>query len=136
MIMREPSGEEHAAISNLLARYCISLDRDDIDTWVSLFTEDGTFEVYGRSFEGHQGLRTMMGAAPKGLHLGGPPVVELVDANHARTEQNLLFIDRASGVSRSAVYTDSVVQTDDGWRIRKRTCQFIVPDGLSDRPVD
>ena len=85
---------------NLLAHYCLSLDHDDIETWVSLFTEDASFNVYGRSFDGHEGLRKMMVAAPKGLHLGGPPLILMHDANSAQTEQNLLFIDRQSGVSR------------------------------------
>jgi hypothetical protein len=133
---REPTGDEHAAITNLLAHYCLSLDHDDVDTWVSLFTEDGQFDVYGRSFDGREGLRKMMAAAPKGLHLGGPPLIRMHDADRAQTEQNLLFIDRQSGDSRSAVYRDDVVRTKAGWKIRKRSCWFIVPDGLSDRPVD
>ena len=136
MTTRDPTGDEHADISNLLARYCLSLDHDDVETWVSLFTEDGSFEVYGRSFEGHHGLRKMMGAAPKGLHLGGPPLVEMHDDDSAETEQNLLFIDRKSGVSRSAVYRDAVVRTEKGWKIRRRSCLFIVADGLSERPGD
>ena len=134
--MRDPTGDEHAAITNLLARYCRSLDHDDIETWVSLFTEDASFDVYGRSFEGHEGLRKMMAAAPKGLHLGGPPLIRMHGGDSAETEQNLLFIDRQSGVSRSAVYRDDVVLSEAGWKIRRRTCWFIVPDGLSARPTD
>jgi 3-phenylpropionate/cinnamic acid dioxygenase small subunit len=136
MTTRDPTGEEYAAIANLLAHYCLSLDYDDTDTWVSLFTEDGSFEVYGRTFDGRVGLRRMMDAAPKGLHLGGPPLVRMHDGDRAQTEQNLLFIDRENGDSRSAVYRDEVVRTEEGWKIRKRTCRFIVADGLSDRPGD
>ena len=136
MTTRDPTGEEYAAIANLLAHYCLSLDYDDTDTWVSLFTEDGSFEVYGRTFDGRVGLRRMMDAAPKGLHLGGPPLVRMHDADRAQTEQNLLFIDRESGDARSAVYRDEVVRTEEGWKIRKRSCRFIVADGLSDRPGD
>ena len=136
MTTRDPTGEEYAAIANLLAHYCLSLDYDDTDTWVSLFTEDGSFEVYGRTFDGRVGLRRMMDAAPKGLHLGGPPLVRMHDADRAQTEQNLLFIDRENGDSRSAVYRDEVVRTEEGWKIRKRSCRFIVADGLSDRPGD
>jgi 3-phenylpropionate/cinnamic acid dioxygenase small subunit len=136
MTTRDPTGDEQAAITNLLARYCLSLDHDDIETWVSLFTKDASFNVYGRSFDGHEGLRKMMVAAPKGLHLGGPPLILMHDDNGAQTEQNLLFIDRQSGVSRSAVYRDEVVRSEDGWKISSRTCWFIVPDGLSDRPME
>ena len=130
-----PSPEDHAAISNLLARYCLALDLDDVDGWVSLFTPDATYQVYGRVFAGHEGLRAMMGAAPGGLHLGGPPVIDVLDGDRARTTRNLLFVDRSDGVARNAVYTDDLVRTLDGWRIAACRCQFITADGLSDRPA-
>ena len=129
-----PTPEDQVAISDLIARYCLTLDLDDVEGWVALFTPDASYEVYGRSFDGHEGLRGMMGAAPGGLHLGGPPVIEMRDADHARTRRNLLFIERESGVSRSAVYTDELTRTADGWRFTRVRCQFIVKDGLSDRP--
>ena len=31
--------------------------------------------------------------------------------------------------------SDLLVRTRDGWRIARRRCQFIVADGLSDRPA-
>jgi len=127
--------DDHDDIRNLLARYCLLLDHDDVDEWLMLFTDDATYEVYGRAFEGHDGLRRMVTGAPGGLHLGGPPVVELVDADRARTQQNLLFIDRVTGESRSAVYDDRLVRTSDGWRFASRRCRFIVREGLSDRPA-
>ncbi|WP_313954583.1 nuclear transport factor 2 family protein [Frankia sp. EI5c] len=125
---------DQVAIADLLARYCLTLDLDDVDGWVSLFTEDASYQVYGRSFDGHDGLRAMMSAAPGGLHLGGPPVIEMRGPDTARTTRNLLFIDRADGVPRSAVYTDELVRTSDGWRISGCRCRFITPDGLADRP--
>jgi 3-phenylpropionate/cinnamic acid dioxygenase small subunit len=132
----DPSPEDHVAITNLLARYCIALDLDDVDSWVLLFTPDATYEVYGRSWDGHEGLRKMMRGAPGGLHLGGPPAIEIVGPDLARTRQNLLFVERSTGVSRRSLYTDELRRTEDGWRIAKRRCQFIVADGLSDRPEE
>jgi hypothetical protein len=129
-----PTLADYVEISNLLGRYCITLDEDDIEAWVALFVPEGSFEVYGRTFRGHDGLRRMMTGAPRGLHLGGHPVIEAIDALTARTRQNLLFLDRVSGVSRSAVYTDELSRTDEGWRFVRRSCKFIVADGLSDRP--
>lgn len=125
---------DEADIRNLLARYCLALDVDDVQEWVSLFTRDATYEVYGRVFEGRDELSRMMAAAPKGLHLGGPPVVELKPPNRATTRRNLLFIDRVNGEQRSAVYEDELVRTPDGWRIARCRCRFIVANGLSDRP--
>jgi hypothetical protein len=130
-----PSPEDHVAITDLLARYCLTLDLDDVDGWVSLFTPDARYEVYGRSWDGHEGLRRMATAAPGGLHLGGPPVIEILDEDHAKTRRNLLFVDRADGVSRNAVYEDQLVRTGDGWRIAHCRARFIVKDGLSDRPA-
>ena len=129
-----PSPEDHIAITQLLARYCLSLDVDDVEAWVALFTPDGSFEVYGRSWDGHDGLRQMATAAPGGLHLGGPPVIEMIDADHATTKQNLLFVDSSDESARHSVYTDELVRTDAGWRIKKRRTRFITAEGLSDRP--
>ena len=127
--------EDHVAISALMARYCLTLDLDDVEEWVALFTHDATYEVYGRSFVGHEGLRKMLSGAPGGLHLGGPPLIEMVDRDHARTTRNLLFIERGDGASRSAVYNDDLRRTADGWRIAATRCRFIVADGLRDRPA-
>ena len=127
--------EDHVAISALIARYCLTLDLDDVEGWIALFTHDATYEVYGRSFDGHDGLRKMLSGAPGGLHLGGPPVIEMVDRDHARTTRNLMFVERGDGESRSAVYTDELRRTADGWRIVTTRCRFIVADGLSDRPA-
>jgi hypothetical protein len=76
----------------------------------------------------------MMAAAPGGLHLGGPPEMEHTSPDGALSRGNLLVIDRATGEQRSAVYEDELVRTPDGWRIARCRCQFIVADGLSDRP--
>jgi SnoaL-like domain len=129
-----PSAEDHVAITDLLARYCLTLDLDDAEGWVSLFTPDARYEVYGRVFSGHEGLHKMMAAVPGGLHLGGPPVIDVLPDGRARTTRNLLFIDRSNGSARSAVYSDELVRTPHGWRITHCRCRFITPDGLADRP--
>ena len=130
-----PTPEDHVAISDLMARYCLTLDLDDVEGWVALFTPDAAYEVYGRAFRGHDGLRKMLAGAPVVLHLGGPPVIEMVDPDRARTTRNLLFVERGDGESRSAVYTDELHRTAAGWRIAATRCRFIVADGLSDRPA-
>lgn len=129
-----PTPEDHVAIADLLARYCLSLDTDDADGWIALFMPDGRFEVYGRSYDGHEALRRMVDAAPGGLHLGGPPVIEMISPDHARTTRNLLFVDRRTGEARRAVYTDEVQRTAAGWRIAHTRCRFITAEGLTDRP--
>lgn len=129
-----PTPEDHLEIRDLLARYCLTLDQDDVDGWVELFLPDATYEVYGRTFEGHEGLRTMLEAAPRGLHLGGPPVIEMVDSDRARATRNLLFVDSSTGSSRGAVYHDDLRRVGGVWRIAGCRCRFMGPDGLADRP--
>jgi uncharacterized protein (TIGR02246 family) len=125
---------DRAEIADLLARYCLALDHHDIEGWVALFIPDAQYMVYGRTFEGHEGLRTMMEAAPRGLHLGGPPEIELF-GDRAVTRQNLLFVQADTQALRLAVYADELVRTvSDGWRIALRSCQFMGFDGvLSER---
>jgi uncharacterized protein (TIGR02246 family) len=132
--MMDPTNDR-SEIVNLLARYCLTLDHHDIEGWVSLFTPDAQYVVYGRAFEGREGLRNMMDAAPRGLHLGGPPEIELY-GDRAVTRQNLLFVQADTQELRLAVYSDDLVRTaDQGWLIAKRTCQFMGSDGvLRDRP--
>lgn len=129
-----PNPEDHVAIADLLARYCLALDADDVDRWVDLFLPDARYEAYGQSFEGHDGLRRMIREAPGGLHLGGPPVIEMTAPDRAKTTRNLLFVDRRTRESRSALYTDELHRTAEGWRIARCRCRFLVADGLSDRP--
>ncbi len=132
----EPTPEDHVAIMQLLARYCLTLDHDDVDGWVACFTSDAVYEVYGRTWDGEAGLRKMMRGAPGGLHLGGPPVIEMTGPDDASAQQNLLFVEQTSGVMRKSVYTDDLRRTPEGWRISHRRCRFIVANGLSDRPED
>ncbi|HEY8527288.1 MAG TPA: nuclear transport factor 2 family protein [Acidimicrobiales bacterium] len=126
--------DEQLAIGQVLARYCLYLDRQDIDGWVGLFTSDGVYEVYGRTWEGHDGLRAMAEAAPPGLHLGGVPVIELTGPGRATAHRNLLFVPLDDQPHRRALYTDDLVKTDAGWRIRRCRCQFLTAAGLADRP--
>lgn len=128
------SPDDDTEIRDLLARYCLYLDLEETEAWVALFTPDAEYHVYGRVFAGHDGLRKLATGAPGGLHLGGPPVIDRIDDDHAATLQNLLFIQRGTTDLRSAVYDDELVRTGAGWRIAKRRCRFITAGGLADRP--
>ncbi len=129
-----PSPSDHFEITQLLAKYCLALDSDDVESASELFAPDGVFEVYGRQWVGPTGVREMLNAAPRGLHLGGPPVLTMVDAGHAITKQNLLFVDRTDGSSRQTAYTDELVRTHAGWRFQHRRVRFFTRAGLADRP--
>lgn len=121
-------------IEELLTAYAIALDLDDIERCVQLFTPDGGFEVYGRRFAGGDGLRAMMTAAPRGMHLAGRAQIA-VDGDTAGVRSQLVFIEASMAETRLAIYDDALVRLDGHWRFETRRCRFLTPDGLSDRPA-
>lgn len=127
------SADDHAAITNLIARYCLALDLADADAWVDLFVPDAVYEVYGRTFVGHEGLRSIVTGAPGGVHLGGPVAIT-IDGDTATTMRNLMFVALAAGETRYAVYDDQLVRSQQGWKIAHCRCRFHTPTGLADRP--
>ena len=80
------------AIRELLATYALALDADDIDECVKLFTEDAEFEVYGRTFAGHDGIGAMFREAPNGLHLIGAARIDVLQVA-ASVRSQMLFVD-------------------------------------------
>lgn len=125
--------DDIASITELLALYTNRLDRNDHRGWAELFTSDGRFEVYGRAFEGTEGLVAMSEAAPHGLHLSGAPVINL-DGDHASVQQSFLFVDQVTRDTRIGFYDDQLARTPNGWRFTVRRSTFLTPQGASDRP--
>jgi hypothetical protein len=125
--------DDEQEITKLLARYCNHLDLGDHEEWVQLFTEDGEFLVYGRSFAGHDGLRRMASSAPPGLHLAGTPIVE-VDGDQAVAEQSFLFVDQVTRETRIGYYDDVLRRERGRWLLRSRRSTFLTPSGPSERP--
>lgn len=131
MTTTEP--DDRLAIAELLAQYVLTLDADEVEQCVQLFVPDGGFEVYGKVFAGHEGLRAMLTAAPRGLHLTGQTLVSL-DGDSATCRSQLLFVDASSHEMRLTLYDDVLVRVDGAWRFSLRRCRFLTPEGLSDRP--
>ena len=75
---------------------------------------------------GRDGIRKLLTGAPGGLHLGGPPVIEL-DGDQAEVRTYLIsqhIRESAPGPVKhyflGGEYADRVVRTPDGWRIAYR----------------
>jgi len=127
---------DEAAIRELIAAYALALDAGDVDGCVELFTTDSQFLVYGRSFDGHDGLRKMFQDAPRGLHLTGVSRID-VRGDTAGARSQVLFVRAGDLHLRPALYDDEFVRrVDEGgqWRFRRRRCQFVTSRGLSDTP--
>lgn len=123
------------AIRQLIAGYALALDAGDIDGCVLLFTPDAQFFVYGRSFDGHDGIRKMFQDAPRGLHLTGVSRID-VRGDTATAQSQVLFVRAGDLHLRPALYDDQFVNEDGQWRFQRRRCQFVTSRGLSDSPED
>lgn len=133
--MTDGTPSDHAAIRALIADYALALDARDIDGCVELFTVDGEFLVYGRSFAGCDAVRQMFSDSPRGLHLTGVSRIE-VDGDAATARSQVLFVRAGDLVLRPALYDDDLIRDGQRWRFRRRRCQFITSQGLSDSPEE
>jgi len=122
-------------IRDLLAMYALTLDADDIDGCLALFTADSEFVVFGKTLSGPDRIRKMLTRAPRGMHLTGATLVD-VDGPNATVRSQVLFVDSSTHELRPALYDDDLVRADGGWRFRRRRCQFLTKTGLSERPQE
>ena len=79
----------------------------------------------------------LVAAAPKGLFLVGPPVLDL-DGDAGTGQQPLCFVEQTTHDMRIGYYTDTYRRTDEGWRLHTRSMTFLRKSGARDagRPHD
>jgi hypothetical protein len=129
----ERDRQDRDEITDLLARYGSLLDRGDHEAWTDLFAAEGSFEVFGRSFQGHQGLMRMAEAAPGGVHLAGLPVIE-IEGDTAVVQQSFVFFDQLTHDVRIGWYDDVMRRDGERWCFERRRSTFLTAEGPSDRP--
>ena len=115
--------EDITEIEQMLARYAVSMTRDDVDAVMEVFTADGTYSAFGDSYSLADFPR-LVEAAPKGLFMVGPPAIEL-DGDEAAGQQPICFVEQQSHDMRIGWYTDTYSRTDHGWRLHTRSMTFI-----------
>jgi uncharacterized protein (TIGR02246 family) len=125
---------DRSAIQDLLASYALTLDADDVEACLDLFTDDGEFLVYGETLAGRERIREMFTRAPNGMHLTGAARID-VRGQTATVRSQVLFVEASTHDMRPALYDDDLINVDGRWRFRSRRCQFITGTGLSDSPA-
>src|SRR3954467_6432151 len=117
-------------VQQLLARYAVGMTKNAIDEVVDVFTDDGTYSAFGDTYRLDQ-FPELVAAAPKGLFLVGPPVLEL-DGDSGTGQQPLCFVDQTTHDMRIGWYTDTYRRTPAGWRLRTRAMTFLRKSGATD----
>jgi len=128
--MSVPPIDDVIELEQLLARYAVGMTKNDVDAVVQVFTPDGTYSAFGDTYP-LADFPTLVAAAPKGLFLVGPPVLEL-DGDTGTGEQPLCFVEQTKHDMRIGWYTDSYLRTPAGWRLRTRSMTFLRKSGAAD----
>jgi hypothetical protein len=117
-------------LQQLLARYAVGMTKDDVDAVMEVFTPDGSYRAFGDTYP-LADFPALVAAAPKGLFLVGPAVLEL-DGDEGTGEQPLCFVDHRNHDMRIGYYTDTYRRTELGWRLRTRSMTFLRKSGAQD----
>ena len=128
--MDQAKMEDVIEIEQLLARYALGMTKDDVEAVVDTFTPDGSYSAFGDTYA-LPDFPALVAAAPKGLFLVGPPVVEL-DADTGTGEQPLCFVEQTNHAMRIGWYTDTYRRTPAGWRLYTRRMTFLRRSGARD----
>jgi hypothetical protein len=120
--------DDIVAISQLLARYAVTITQGDIDGLIAVFTPDGTYSAFGDTYPLTE-FPDLVAAAPKGLFLTGTPAVEFTGDDSATGTQPLCFVDQATHDLRIGYYNDNYRRTEAGWRLRTRAMTFMRRNG-------
>jgi hypothetical protein len=125
-----PPIDDVIEIQQLLARYALGMTKDDVEAVMDVFTADGTYSAFGDKYS-LADFPALVAAAPKGLFMVGPPVLEL-DADTGTGEQPLCFVEQKTHDMRIGYYTDAYRRTPDGWRLHTRSMTFLRKSGAQD----
>jgi len=117
-------------IEQLLARYAVGMTKDKVEEVMEVFTPDGTYSAFGDTYA-LKDFPRLVEAAPKGLFLVGPPLLE-IDGDTGTGQQPLCFVEQSKHDMRIGWYNDTYVRTKDGWRLRTRSMTFIRRSGTRD----
>ena len=118
--------EDRWAITELLSKYGLLIDRHLMDEWTALFTPDAEFEVPGvGTFCTVEDRRGMVENAPKGLHLVASPVITPGPSGVAAAcQQEFLFRNVETGKFLTGWYEDDVVKRGDEWLFARRAIRY------------
>lgn len=132
---------DYIAIQQLYARYAVSFDLREKETWLACYTEDGVLEwgpggesigwppqaTVGKAALRALAERSMSLADRKGYHWNANLVIDGTETG-AHGQAYLAFLRSPNGLGElyiAAHYSDELVQQDGTWLFRHRTIKFL-----------
>jgi uncharacterized protein (TIGR02246 family) len=129
------------AIENVLNRYALAYDDNDMDVMADCFTEDAVMSLRVQDgdlvgpFEGREAIVKLMrdslaSQTDQRRHLVTNMVIREQSDTKARVDSYLTLIsieDKTLTVLSTARYEDELVTADGGWRFTKRHIQLDLP---------
>ncbi len=113
-------------IADLCSRYALAVDQNDIEAWLTTWTEDGEMDASFGSAKGAVQLRALEERAQGGSSKGKRHVVANLategDGNHATATSYLVIFERkkSPAVVATAVYKDTLRKVDGRWKFARR----------------
>jgi hypothetical protein len=119
------TGEDRAAITDLISMHGHLCDSGELDRLDEVFTADVIYDLADFGQEPLEGLAATVEAGrelgelnPVGHHVTNTVLAELADSQvHARSKGIGI---NADGTCASVTYEDTIVHSDRGWRISHR----------------
>ena len=132
-------GRAEQCILALMAEYCDSIDRGDLDGCAALF-RGGRWGIAGELAEGEVAVRALLAnvalydGLPRTRHLMSNLLIEVAaDGNHAHSRSCIMVMQAAPGFALQPIfigsYHDVFVRENEQWCFRERV---IVPDLVGD----
>lgn len=128
---------EKVKIYELLSRYTLAFDRQDVDAIANCFTEDGVFGFGDRGLRGRDKIReyAKVHATIRSRHITASPVYEIGHAGNMATGQStaILTIPTRSGYKVAFIgrYDDELKKVEDQWLISGR---WVIDERLPEDP--
>jgi hypothetical protein len=119
------TGEDRAAITELISMHGHLCDSGELDRLDEVFTADVVYDLTGFGQEALEGLNAVVAAGralgelnPVGHHVTNIVLTEFADSHvHARSKGIGV---NADGTCGSVTYEDTIVRGDQNWRISHR----------------
>ena len=140
MEMTKISDADRSSITELLSRYCHSIDADRADLCAGLFTDDAILKTPVGEANGQSAIREWidgrLALREKGVqvrHFMLSTLLAQIDADRIRARSTLLYtwegleIPREVTVKSTVIYEDEVRRTPKGWLFSSRECDTALP---------